>query len=86
MNTHLLFMATANHARHEGARLLANIDAEQLSDTAIKSTVAIANEFRVASALATAPGRQTQLLERVRVCLDVLADVEEDLMQAAGER
>ncbi len=88
MDTHLLMLATANHSKHVGARLLANqeLDAERLSDSAIPQALTIANEFRLASKLAPSQSRQVQLLERVRVCLDLLADAEEDLMAAAGER
>lgn len=89
MNSHLLFLATANHTRHVGARLISNreVDPEILTDEAIKQVTLIANEFRAASGLSPERSpRQTQLLERCRVCLDILANTEEALMLAAGER
>jgi hypothetical protein len=82
-------LATANHERQLHARLLSNreVDPDLLTDEAIRQVILIGNEFRAASGLAMERSpRQHQLLDRVRVCLSVLADVEEDLMLASGER
>lgn len=89
MNTHVLMLATANHSMRVRSRLLANVEVDPLAltDTAIRTVGQIANEFTLASGLAAERSpRQTQLLERVRVCLDTLADVEQALMLATGDR
>lgn len=59
---------------------------DRRTDGSIKVIERVSDEFRAASKEAPSLARQQQLLERVRVCLDLLADVEEDLMMAAGER